>query len=233
MKKWLYFSTLIMAVLISIIISNSNLTLASEESNEVNLTREFLQEATAYEENGIVVLKRERAVSTQSIQSEHIQDVVWLLPKEECSSSDLLADIKSFTYSRGSGHKYEEDSDSSLSVKAYTTVYYTTSKQDILTYYSITSVQGGVVILDSWVTVPNHKLTIGQVGSRCFDQIAYYPLTQSSWSCTPPSTWMAVTDGDGMGTVGCFYELTIKRPNGYTWKLELSNNLFSNFTTDF
>ena len=78
MKKWLYFSTLIMAVLISIIISNSNLTLASEESNEVNLTREFLQEATAYEENGIVVLKRERAVSTQSIQSEHIQDVVWL-----------------------------------------------------------------------------------------------------------------------------------------------------------
>ncbi len=68
MKKWLYFSTLIMAVLISIIISNSNLTLASEESNEVNLTREFLQEATAYEENGIVVLKRERAVSTQSIQ---------------------------------------------------------------------------------------------------------------------------------------------------------------------
>lgn len=135
MKKWLYFSTLIMAVLISIIISNSNLTLASEESNEVNLTREFLQEATAYEENGIVVLKRERAVSTQSIQSEHIQDVVWLLPKEECSSSDLLADIKSFTYSRGSGHKYEEDSDSSLSVKAYTTVYYTTSKQDILTYY--------------------------------------------------------------------------------------------------
>ncbi len=38
MKKWLYFSTLIMAVLISIIISNSNLTLASEESNEVNLT---------------------------------------------------------------------------------------------------------------------------------------------------------------------------------------------------
>ena len=48
MKKWLYFSTLIMAVLISIIISNSNLTLASEESNEVNLTREFLQEATAY-----------------------------------------------------------------------------------------------------------------------------------------------------------------------------------------
>lgn len=44
---------------------------------------------------------------------------------------------------------------------------------------------------------------------------------------------MAVTDGDGMGTVGCFYELTIKRPNGYTWKLELSNNLFSNFTTDF
>ena len=98
---------------------------------------------------------------------------------------------------------------------------------------SITSVQGGVVILDSWVTVPNHKLTIGQVGSRCFDQIAYYTLTQSSWSCTPPSTWMAVTDGDGMGTVGCFYELTIKRPNGYTWKLELSNNLFSNFTTDF
>ena len=93
MKKWLYFSTLIMAVLISIIISNSNLTLASEESNEVNLTREFLQEATAYEENGIVVLKRERAVSTQSIQSEHIQDVVWLLPKEECSSSDLLADL--------------------------------------------------------------------------------------------------------------------------------------------
>ena len=97
MKKWLYFSTLIMAVLISVIISNSNLTLASEESNEVNLTREFLQEATAYEENGIVVLKRERAVSTQSIQSEHIQDVVWLLPKEGCSSSDLLADIKSFT----------------------------------------------------------------------------------------------------------------------------------------
>lgn len=30
MKKWLYFSTLIMAVLISIIISNSNLTLASQ-----------------------------------------------------------------------------------------------------------------------------------------------------------------------------------------------------------
>lgn len=57
-------------------VSNSNLTLASEESNEVNLTREFLQEATAYEENGIVVLKRERAVSTQSIQSEHIQKVV-------------------------------------------------------------------------------------------------------------------------------------------------------------
>lgn len=82
MKKWLYFSTLIMAVLISIIISNSNLTLASEESNEVNLTREFLQEATAYEENGIVVLKRERAVSTQSIQSEHIQDVVWLLRQQ-------------------------------------------------------------------------------------------------------------------------------------------------------
>lgn len=45
--------------------------------------------------------------------------------------------------------------------------------------------------------------------------------------------YSAVTDGDGMGTVGCFYELTIKRPNGYTWKLELSNNLFSNFTTDF
>ena len=233
MKKWLYFSTLIAAVIISIIISNSNLTLASEESNELNLTREFLQEATAYEENGLVVLKRERAVSTQSIQSEHIQDVVWLLPKEEYSSSDLLADIKSFTYSRGSGHKYEEEHDSSLSVKAYTTVYYTTSKQDILTYYSITSVQGGVDILDSWATISSQKLTIGQVGSRTFDQIAYYNLVHLSWSCIPPSTWLAVTDGDGMGTVGCFYEITIRRPNGYTWNLELSNNLFSNFTIDF
>lgn len=32
MKKWLYFSTLIMAVLISIIISNSNLTLSGKKS---------------------------------------------------------------------------------------------------------------------------------------------------------------------------------------------------------
>lgn len=233
MKKWLYFSTLIAAVIISIIISNSNLTLANEESNEVNLTREFLQEASAYVENGIVVLKRERAVSTQSIQSEHVQDVVWLLPKEEYSSSDLLADIESFTYSRGSGHKYEEEYDSSLSVKAYTTIYYTTSTQNSDTYYSVTSVQGGVVILDSWATVTNQKLTIGQVGFRALGQIAHYTLTQLSWSCSPPSTWMTVTDGDGMSTVGCFYEITIQRPNGYTWNLELLNNVYSNFTIDF
>lgn len=232
MKKWLYFSTLVMIVIISIIISNSDLTLASEENNEVNLTREFLQEATAYEENGMVVLKRERGVSTQNnaIESEHIQDVVWLLPNEGYSTSDLLNDLKSFTYSRGSGHKYEEDHDSSLSVKAYTTVYYTTSTKNSNTYYSITNVQGGIDIQDSWATISYQDLRIGQVGRLGFDQILYYNPTSLSWSYSPPSTWVSMTDADGMAVVGCSYKITIQRPNGYTWDLQLSNNIFCNVT---
>ncbi|WP_299833661.1 hypothetical protein [uncultured Metabacillus sp.] len=114
--------------------------------------------------------------------------------------------------------------DSSYSVRAYSTYYYTRYEKDGYAYHDITSCSGGWSRSDSSVTMSQRKVIYGASGpsypngSYVQQNQTMYP-TSNSFSYTAPSSWVAVKTTHA---VGVSTWVTLNR-GGSTWTLKLIN----------
>jgi len=138
------------------------------------------------------------------------------------------------------GSQYRYKWDSTLGVKAYSTVYYRiVSDPRGSRHWDITSVSGGWQVEESTYILSGMKVVVGQNGWSYWggtvsgQTITKYPSSRT-YSYTVPDSWVPVVasgsfspTGSGVGTHST---VTIKRDSPYntsSWTLSLTNNLGS------
>ncbi|TYR81546.1 hypothetical protein FZC66_06830 [Priestia megaterium] len=128
-----------------------------------------------------------------------------------------------FTTFATSGSKSEEEWDSSYGVRAYSTIYYSRTTKDGVSYAKVTKASGGWSISDSSISLSSRKVTIGTSGWPAGTQsITKYP-TGNSWSYSTPTSWEYISTTSGH-SIGATSTVTLKRGSS-TWTLKLNNNL--------
>jgi len=120
--------------------------------------------------------------------------------------------------------------DSSISVRAYSTVYYTTSSIDGEDYTDLTKVSGGWTILDSTVSLSNRKVNFGATGWAksgvgYVQQTSYNNPTSNSFSYSAPSSWAPISVVSTGRIFGVTTWVTLKRGTNSVWELQLVNNI--------
>ena len=131
-----------------------------------------------------------------------------------------------FIIPRGSGSITEDDTDSSASVRAYNTVYLSTTSHNGALYVLLTKVSGRWTILDSQVSVSKCSIQY-----RCDGVSIDGPGTIQTGSRASVSNNYSVSTGFsdyvGAGMLGCFVgnqmTLTLKRGSSNTWTFTLGN----------
>ena len=196
--------------------------------DEIVLDRNFLSSSDMTEVDGNVVLTREIAAAprTRSAAAECARESVVLIPSETSSAEEIMENIDTFLTSRAAGNKYEEEYDNTLSVKLYTTIYYTRKVESGKKYLKLTKVSGGISDKDSVVTITSQLLRIGCADRlTSFQQLERYP-TGSSFSYSIPANWKYVEENSTLYSVGSYYEVTMKRGSSTgSWKYGMSNFL--------
>lgn len=245
MKKLL---TLIMATIISCSVTLVPVYAANLEDKSYAgsatkvLDYSFLSTSSISEQNGAILLTREAMQPSREPQNQigdtsivnEIQEIVYLIPNEKSSTMEILRAIQSAIASRSTGSKFEEDLDASLSARGHLTINYDRKVENSRSLILLTQVSGGCEILDSHTQVDSQEVAYGCSGlplSRG-QSTSRNPRTLT-WSYSCPSTWEYVYDGANLSTVGAFYGLTLRRPNGYLWTLEINNNIVGNFSWDW
>lgn len=117
---------------------------------------------------------------------------------------------------------YREKWDSTMSVKAHTTIFFKTKDTPVL--YLVTKATGGYSFGDLNVTVTEQKLKVacnGTFPTPVSSQIINKTPTGDSFSYTTGFTKYVKPD---YGSIGATYTLTLKR-NGSPWNLQLINNI--------
>lgn len=171
-----------------------------------------------------VVFCKDRVLSQLNNTTTMCKDSIVLYPKK---SIEELEENISLIKKAPSSSQYREAMDKSISVKAYTRVYYQISEENNLDYFRIISVSGGYSDGTDHVKVVSQALRIGcsgwYRGGYAQQQKNYKPST-SAWSYNAPSSWHKVAKTGGY-YVGSYYSLTLKRFSSNTWTMSISNNL--------
>ena len=231
MKK--YISILLAAVLCFSLSTNAH-AVSNDDSttNEPILDYNFLSSADITEVDGNVVITRDTPMYPQgrSNISSRIQETVILVPSANSSTKNILSNIDTLLLARSSGNKYEEEFDSTLSVKIYTTLYYDRKTENNTSYVLLTKVTGGTNFYDSHVTLVNQLVRYGCDGRLSpFQEVTQRP-TANPWSYTTPSSWNYVSEAENITTIGAYYEVELTRGNpNSSWIHGLSNFLVLNF----
>lgn len=157
-----------------------------------------------------------------------VQDKQLLMSDNDDSVLCALTTVSAIAPARAGGSTYKYDYDSTVSVKAYSTIYYSTKVSGGLTYYCLTSASGGYTILDSSVAVTSQSVHCVETGlntsSFTIDKHSYANPSSNSWSTsTGFSDYIYLTD---YGLFGAKYTLNLKRTSGSsTWSFTLNNIL--------
>ncbi|MGC7869997.1 hypothetical protein ACPUYX_00545 [Desulfosporosinus sp. SYSU MS00001] len=127
------------------------------------------------------------------------------------------------------GSNYNSKWDGSISVRAYSTVYWTYSSYGGLTFCNMAgqSLTGGWAVSDSTVSVSNRYFTVGQSGPgytwfQDNESGNQYP-SSLTYSYYVPSTWTPVQYvNGGLSSVGMHSYATLVR-GGSSWNLTFDN----------
>ena len=123
---------------------------------------------------------------------------------------------------RAGGSNYVYGEDPTLSVRLYSTVYYSTKTEDGREMILLTSTSGGIIYLDTTVYVSYQEAGIGcspYLGPN--QSTTKYPTTLS-WSYNSPTSWSYVPKSSAI--VGVWYDATIQRYfGGSPWVFTLNN----------
>ena len=211
---------------------------ASEKGLE-RFNNEFIANANLQiKDDNIVILSETSLLETmESGEKRYVEDRLVLLAEnaeeQEILKNDVLKYRSGKRSSGGSSYKYKWDSSGTL--KAYTRVYYNVSAYAGDDYYKITSVTGGYSYPggSNGVSVKSQSLTFGQTGASkqggIVTQNSTVNISSSSWSKTPPSSWVEVNESKTPCLVGANYILKLKRgTSSSTWTVELTNNIVYN-----
>ncbi len=117
----------------------------------------------------------------------------------------------------------------------YSTIYYSATDVNNLTYIWMTSATGGVTLLDNPTSVVGSLITFGQIGVTETGSFVQQIDEQNkgavfSWTASPPSSFKKVLmeEMNKYTFVGCTYECTVRRGTADTTYL-LSNAAFEMF----
>ncbi|WP_404456892.1 hypothetical protein LG329_19680 (plasmid) [Virgibacillus necropolis] len=127
--------------------------------------------------------------------------------------------------SSDSGSKY----DSSYSVIARSTVYYTISYNNGRKYYDMSRVSGSWSILDNSVTVGGYRVLYGQTGINksgySVTQKSNYKYPGGAFTYYTPSSWQPIWANDSyVHSIGVTTRCAIER-RGSSWTLTFYNNI--------
>lgn len=124
-----------------------------------------------------------------------------------------------------SGNKGEEKWDSSYSVKAYSTIYYSRKKENNIEYAKITKATGGWKISDSTVSITSRKVSVGTSGFPSLTQAKDYSPTSNEWSYSSDFKDWKYVSLQYTHYVGATSTATLKSRGGSVWTLQLQNNI--------
>lgn len=129
----------------------------------------------------------------------------------------------------GSGQENDHGYDSSISVKAYSTIYWSINDGKHL----LTRVSGGWTILDSLVSISNRSVTMSTNGwlklgspTGYIQQVTTKYPTGNTFDYTTPTSWVPVTmtGGTPKCSLGASQQVTLHRTTE-TWTFVYSHNL--------
>lgn len=132
------------------------------------------------------------------------------------------------------GDQGDDEYDTTVSVKAYSRIYYSTSTKNNVTHYAITKVTGGWISYDAYVSFKNAKVSITQQGTTnysgctngyCKDQTVTNTVSGSTFTYTDPMTsWKPVTKNDY--TLIAVKQTATLYDSSSSWGFTFDNNLF-------
>lgn len=241
-KKRIYSLALIIAVLYSVSLpaNASDFALASNiEGNPKMATvlsnKHFMEElASEAPSSDLIDSANITRVEDNLIQFENntlvastVQgDVV--IAKYQKKYAAILS-VEDYTPS-GSGSISRDTVDTSRTVHVYTTVDYSLVTDSVLEYAAVDKVTGYYTASGlNGTTLIKQELRIGQTGwtiGRFATQNEDYsiPVATTSWTKYPPSGWDPVCTTE-TNAIGATYTITMQRPSGSTWTVELENRL--------
>lgn len=128
-----------------------------------------------------------------------------------------------------SGSQSDSKTDSSISVRAYSTVHYSVKSIKGPDGIKETSASGGWKILDSSASLSGRTVLLGTSGLSTANgfgtvQKVTHDPSGNTWSYDTPSSWVYVLKGNDYETVGATTTVTI-HGHGSSWKLQFTNNL--------
>lgn len=192
------------------LISNDNLVSASFD--RIEFTREIPTPST-FRTDGVTTAQT------------YLTETAVLIPDNEEVANRIIAQLANMNHG--------EKIDTTSSVIIYTNVYYErVTGHSGLSYVDMININGGYNIVSAnGTTVVAGELVYGQNGLRNTDGAfvvngpSYLYTTAAYWNTIMPASWPAVFPGD-MGDVGCVYTVTLQRPNGYQWTVQLPNKVY-------
>lgn len=176
------------------------------------------------QECNVGVIDNSNAEDDLEVHTYVIQDEVLSTDNDTNSELRAITYASEITPMSSGGHKYEEGSDGSYSVKAYSTLYYSSQDYQGNTLYCLTKVTGGYSKITG-VSVSSQSVTYGMSG------IAVSGVVNVSGTKYPTGTAFSYDTGfnkyvttASSSYIGCTYTLVIKRGTG-SYTFALYNNL--------
>lgn len=128
----------------------------------------------------------------------------------------------------GSSSSSRNETDSSNSIRIYTTIYYDVLENDGREFDDLTKVTGYYNWTTSnGTTISKQNVRLGQTGwsiGSYVNQYKDYGISSNNWTQYPVSSWEPVLAGSNE-YVGATYTVTLRGSDGQTWTVELSNNI--------
>ena len=121
------------------------------------------------------------------------------------------------------GSTENNGTDSTISVRFTTKIYYTDTFVGNVTYRQMTRIEGGYSIIDQQMSVTDQSLLVGQFGPSqgggdSANNTKYYYPTSASWSYTIPAVlFPGIMVESSESIQGVHYYYTIQRVTGSSW----------------
>lgn len=162
-------------------------------------------------------------VTSQLLSTKNINDTVvqefaittFVTPETSTNSEPVFSTF---------GSKSEDLWDSSLGVKAYSTIYYSRTTKSGVGYAKVTKATGGWTVSDKSISLSNRVVKIGTSGWPSGTQSITKNPSSNSWSYTAPTSWKYIST-ESENSIGATSTVTLKRGTRSTWTLKLNNNL--------
>ncbi|MED3793973.1 hypothetical protein AB1L07_11150 [Niallia alba] len=178
--------------------------------------------------------------STNKLQKMIISEQEDMEIVEEVSTAQVLRTIKngnttsqeialtSFT-TLAYGTLEDSATDTTKSVRAYSTITYRTEKINGSNCILMTYTRGGWTILDNSVSISNRKVNFGTSGPSSVNgvlknQTSDKAPTTNSFGYSVPNTWIPIVKDGGYTSCGTTQTVTLKRGSS-TWTFKMINRV--------